>query len=97
MVNIRLHAIHEHSLKLNVITPSSTKKSSGNIWSWQIAQIYEELKPYVLRQTELSTQGDVLFCGNIVIIPPAGRQTLLNELHQTHPGIVKMKSLARSV
>ena len=57
----------------------------------------EELKPYVLRQTELSTQGDVLLCGNIVIIPPAGRQTLLNEIHQTHPGIVKMKSLARSV
>ena len=35
--------------------------------------------------------------GNRVIIPPAGKQTLLNELHQTHPGIVKMKSLARSV
>ena len=57
----------------------------------------EELKPYVLRQTELSTQGDVLLWGNRVIIPPGGRQTLLNELHQTHPGIVKMKSLARSV
>ena len=27
----------------------------------------------------------------------AGRQTLLNELYQTHPGIVKMKLLARSV
>ena len=57
----------------------------------------EELKPYVLRQTALSTQGDLLLWGNRVIIPPAGRQTLLNELHQTHPGIVKMKSLARSV
>ena len=57
----------------------------------------EELKPYVLRQTELGTQGDVLLWGNRVIIPPGGTQTLLNELHQTHPGIVKMKSLARSV
>ena len=57
----------------------------------------EKLKPYVLRQTELSTQGDVLLWGNRVIIPPAGRQTLLNELHQTHPEIVRMKSLARSV
>ena len=57
----------------------------------------EELKPYVLRQTELSTQCDVLLWGNSVIIPPAGRQTLLNELHQTHPGMVKIKSLARSV
>ena len=58
---------------------------------------YEELKPYVLRQTELSAQGYILLWGNRVIIPLAGRQTLLIELHQTHPGIVKMKSLARSV
>ena len=29
----------------------------------------EELKPYILRQTELSTQGDVLLWGNRVIIP----------------------------
>ena len=36
----------------------------------------EELKPYVLRQTELSTQGDVPLWGNRIIIPPAGRQTL---------------------
>ena len=57
----------------------------------------DELKPYVLLHTELSTQCDAILWGNRVIIPPAGRQTLLNELHQTHPGIVKIKSLARSV
>ena len=58
---------------------------------------YEELKPYVLRQTKLSTQGDVRLWGNRVIIPAAERQTLLNELHQIHHGIVTIKSLARSV
>lgn len=57
----------------------------------------DELKPYVQRQNELSNQGDVLLWGHRVIIPPDGRRTLLNELHQTHPGIVRMKSLARSV
>ena len=58
---------------------------------------YEELKSYVLRQTELITQGDVLIWGNRVIIPPAGRQTLFNELHQTHLEIVKLTSLASTV
>ena len=34
--------------------------------------------------------------GARVIVPPKGRDTLLKELHETHPGIVKMKALARS-
>ena len=50
----------------------------------------------VLRLTELSTQGYVPSWGNRVMIPPAGRQTLLTELHLIQPGIVKMKSLTRS-
>ena len=31
-----------------------------------------------------------------MIIPPKGRDALLRGLHDTHPGIVKMKALARS-
>ena len=30
-----------------------------------------------------------------MIIPPKGRDALLRELHDTHPGIVKMRALAR--
>ena len=30
-----------------------------------------------------------------VVIPPPGRDLILTELHQTHPGISRMKSLAR--
>ena len=49
------------------------------------------------RETELSTQYDVLLWNNIINTPSAGKQTLLNELHRTHYVIVKMKSLERSV
>ena len=38
----------------------------------------------------------MLFWGARVVIPPKGRDTLLDELHDTHPGIVKMKAVARS-
>ena len=30
-----------------------------------------------------------------VVVPPQGRQSILEELHETHPGVNKMKSLAR--
>lgn len=31
-----------------------------------------------------------------MIIPPQGRASALKKLHETHPGVKKMKSLARS-
>ena len=34
--------------------------------------------------------------GSRVIIPPQGREEVLNILHDSHSGMVKMKSLARS-
>ena len=39
---------------------------------------------------------DVSFGGARVVVPPPGREQVLQELHETHTGIAKMKSLARS-
>ena len=59
-------------------------------------QTQPEFDCYRHRKDELSVQQGVLFWGARVIIPPKGRDALLRELHDTHPGIVKMKALARS-
>jgi hypothetical protein len=56
----------------------------------------EELMPYFRRRTELSLHDKCLLWGNRVIIPPRAREAILEELHTCHPGIVRMKSLARS-
>ena len=56
----------------------------------------EALKPYFIRREELSIRAGFLLWGARVIVPPQGREEVLNTLHDTHPGIVKMKSLARS-
>lgn len=56
----------------------------------------EELQPYFNRRTELSIHDGCIMWGARVIIPPQGRRYLLDELHDTHPGIVRMKALARS-
>ena len=55
----------------------------------------ETLKPY--RQLELSTQDGCLIWGGQVVIPPQARQAILMELHTGHPGVNRMKALARSV
>ena len=55
-----------------------------------------EFQPYFQRRDELSVQDDCILWGNRVVVPPQGRRQVVDELHETHPGICKMKSLARS-
>ena len=56
----------------------------------------EEYQPFRDRQRELSTEGQIVLWGNRVIIPGKLRPAILEELHRNHPGITRMKGLARS-
>ena len=58
--------------------------------------VSEVLKPYFHRRTELSVEGDCLLWGTRVVIPKQLQSALLQELHQSHPGASRMKSIARS-
>lgn len=61
-------------------------------WSWtdkNLTQFYE-------KRHEITVQNNVLFWGIRVIIPSKLQEKILQELHQGHTGMVKMKSLARS-
>ena len=55
----------------------------------------EALSPYANKQHELSIENDTLLWGLRVMIPAKLRQEILQELHHNHPGISRMKSLAR--
>ena len=52
---------------------------------------------FVQKKDELSVQDGCLLWGCRVVIPTVGREKVLDELHEGHPGVVKMKSLARSM
>ena len=52
--------------------------------------------PYYKRKNELTIEQNVLMWGYRVIIPAKFRNKLLNQLHESHQGITKMKSLARA-
>ena len=56
----------------------------------------DEFKPYLNRRQELSTEGDCLMWGNRVVIPQKLRSCIVDELHRGHPGMARMKSVARS-
>ena len=55
-----------------------------------------EYQPFRDRQQQLSTEGQIVLWGNRVIVPEKLRSAILAELHRNHPGITRMKGLARS-
>ena len=55
----------------------------------------ETEKPYYHKCLEITAEEGCLLWGMRVIIPKQFRARILEELHTGHPGIVRMKSLAR--
>ncbi|CAG9106017.1 unnamed protein product [Plutella xylostella] len=55
-----------------------------------------ELRPYWNRRKELYTELGCVMWGHRVVIPEECRARVLRELHDTHMGVVKTKSIARS-
>ncbi len=54
------------------------------------------LIPFFRRREELSLFEGCILWGARVVIPSAYQEAILCELHEGHPGMVRMKSLARS-
>ena len=59
------------------------------------SQVSPEWQPFLTRRDELTTVDGCLSWRMRVIVPAMHRKQVLEELHIGHPGIVRMKSLAR--
>ena len=59
-------------------------------------EVSDQLKAYHTRQNELALENGCVMWGVRVIVPKKLQQHVLNELHQSHPGMARMKTLARS-
>ena len=55
-----------------------------------------KLQPYFTRENELSAHAGYLLWRSRVIIPPQGREKVTKILHESNPGIVRMKRIARN-
>jgi len=62
---------------------------------WPNSVYEDELRPYHIRRSELTTEQGLLLWGRRVVIPTRLRATLLMDLHTEHDGVVRMKSIAR--
>ena len=62
---------------------------------WPEETTSEALKPYFHKRYEITTEDGCLLWGIRVIIPKILHEQVLTELHEGHPGIVRMKSLSR--
>ncbi|XP_026743672.1 uncharacterized protein K02A2.6-like [Trichoplusia ni] len=63
---------------------------------WPVEVEMKELKPYFNRRKELYIELGCVMWGHRLVIPSTCRNKVIAELHESHMGIVKTKSLARS-
>ena len=55
----------------------------------------KSLSPFSSKKNELSVYQGCVMWGARVVVPPQGRDAVLQQLHEGHPGMTRMKSLAR--
>ena len=59
--------------------------------------VEEDFQPYYQKRTELTIQDGCILWASRVVVPTVGHSKVLEELHQGHPGVSRMKALARSI
>ena len=84
--HVRVETLHDVNLKLVLSC------LQNNSWHHNKAKVDSR---YYTKRTELSLEDGVIFWGIRVVLPESLRKPVLTELHYQHPGIVRMKSLAR--
>ena len=65
-----------------------------NAWPGK-EEVPGNLKSYYFKRNELTVEEGCLLRGTRVVIPAKYQESVLAELHLNHPGIVRMKVLAR--
>ena len=65
-------------------------------WPQSIKDLSDDLKLFYWRRNELTIEQGYILWGLCVVIPQKFQERLLNEIHEEHLGICRMKALARS-
>lgn len=91
--NLPLHACD--IARLSAKDPVLSQILNWVLRGWPVKISDEVFQPYIQKQHELSVHKKCLLWGNRVVIPQVCRKQILEELHVAHPGIERMKALAR--
>ena len=98
-----LHVMEQlHSIPISSIYTDQTVdgERSNPFQSSQLSSRRQEERgqdflPFFRRRNELNTEGGCVMWGSRVVVPLQGRKRAVDLLHEAHPGMVRMKSLAR--
>lgn len=63
--------------------------------TWNTLEESLKTKPFKIRSQDLSIVDDTLLMGDRIVIPEGLQPKILAALHKGHPGIRRMKQLAR--
>ena len=63
---------------------------------WTEGKYSNDLKVFQLRKDEMSVLDGCLLWGSRIVIPAEGQDRILEQLHECHPGVSRMKSLTHS-
>ena len=88
--------INHHVISKYTSTDRILSKVIRYVHDGWIHNVTPELQPYHAKKNELSVEQNCLLWGARVIVPERLRTDVLDLIHACHPGIVSMKSLARS-
>nr|XP_039266275.1 uncharacterized protein K02A2.6-like [Styela clava] len=95
----QVHTLPITPAKLRHATENDPKLSRVLLYTingWPAKEeITNELLPFHRRKDEITVEERILLWGIRVIIPEKYIAEVLDELHENHPGMVRMKSLAR--
>ena len=96
-----LHQIEAIPLSAKELREATRKDPSLRAVSWYTREGWpreppKELQPYHRKRAELSLEAGCLFWGTRVVVPKELQSRVLSELHRSHPGIVRMKGIARA-
>ena len=76
--------------------PILSQVQNFTLEGWPTTKLEEPFQPYCRRKAELSILEGCIVWGSRVVIPPPARASVIEELHDSHLGASKMKSLARA-
>ena len=88
---LRINSLPVTAVEVARATRADTQLSRG--WPEVVSQ---SLRPYFLKRDSITIEQNVLLLGIRVIVPDSIRDRVLDQLHDSYPGIAQMKGIARS-
>ncbi|XP_052327850.1 uncharacterized protein K02A2.6-like [Oncorhynchus keta] len=76
--------------------PVLSKVLDLTLGGWPTFVNDDNLRPFIDKKDQLSTDQGCVLWGSRVVVPHKFQRRLLSDLHEGHPGITRMKALARS-